>query len=372
MFKKSIALFAMLSLLFALCACGAPANEEEKESALELVGTYTKDLAGTTLNVYNWGEYISSGADGTMDVVAEFQKLTGIKVNYSTFDNNEMLYTKIAGGGTNYDVIIPSDYMISRMIEEGMLNKINLDNIPNMRYVLPEYTKLYYDPTGEYSVPYTIGMVGMIYNTKLVSEPPTSWSAMWDPQYKGQILQFDNPRDAFGMAQYLLGQDVNTANPDDWRAAADKLIEQAPLVQSYVSDKVYNLMEDEEATLAAYYAGDFVLMNETNPNLAFVFPDEGTNFFYDSFCIPKAAQNVPAAELFINFMLEPAVAIENALAVMYASPYSSVRENPDYVYKDNPYLYPETMPAGIQNFTHLSQDTIKLMDNLWVEVKQAH
>ena len=185
-----------------------------------------------------------------MDVVAEFENLSGIPVNYTMFDSNEDLYSKLKSGGVSYDVIIPSDYMIERMIKEGMLQKLDFNNIPNYSYIADDYKNLYFDENNEYSVPYTGGMVGLIYNTTMVSETPDSWSIMWDEKYSGQILTFNNSRDAFGVAQYLLGQSVNTTNPNDCRAAADKLIEQKPLIQSYVMDEVFIKMEDGEAAIA--------------------------------------------------------------------------------------------------------------------------
>ena len=203
------------------------------------------------------------------------------------FDSNEDLYSKLKSGGVSYDVIIPSDYMIERMIKEGMLQKLDFDNIPNYSYIADDYKNLYFDENNEYSVPYTGGMVGLIYNTTMVTETPDSWSIMWDEKYSGQILTFNNSRDAFGVAQYLLGQSVNTTNPDDWRAAADKLIEQKPLIQSYVMDEVFIKMEDGEAAIAPYYGGDYLTMADVNPDLAFVYPKEGTNIFVDSMCIRR-------------------------------------------------------------------------------------
>jgi spermidine/putrescine transport system substrate-binding protein len=318
--------------------------------------------------VCNWGEYISDGAESSMDVVAEFERATGIQVNYTTFDTNETLYSKLAGGGADYDVIIPSDYMIERLIAENRLLPLDYTQIPNYKYIMDDYKGLFFDPDEKYTVPYTIGMVGLIYNSALVKTPPTSWAAMWDPQYKGQILQFASPRDAFGTAQYLLGQDINSSDPNEWKAAAAKLRQQAPLVQSYVADEIYNIMEGGNAVIGPYYAGDFLLMRDNNADLAFVYPEEGTNFFYDSMCIPKDAKHVRAAQLFINFMLEPQVALANAEYIMYATPHSAVRENPDYTLKDDEYLYPAT-PPKIQIFHHLPQEILTLMNTLWTQVK---
>jgi spermidine/putrescine transport system substrate-binding protein len=368
--KKILTLLLCTALLFGiLSGCGS--NNINKLDVGKLVSEYDRHLSGTTLNVYNWGEYIAPNSDGVgVNVVREFEDLTGIRVNYSTYDSNEDMYAKLSGGGASYDVIIPSDYMISRLIKEDMLQKLNLNAIPNSKYILDDYKNLDYDPLNSYTVPYTIGMVGLIYNKSLVTALPDSWAVMWDKQYKDSILQFNNPRDAFGIAQFLLGQDVNTTNPADWEAAAQKLKEQKPILQRYVMDEIYNIMENGEAAIAPYYAGDYILMASTNKELDFVFPKEGCNFFYDCMCIPKSAQNISAAELFINFMCEPEIALSNAEAVMYASPHSAVRTNPAYSLKNNPYLYPETLPKT-QIFTNLPDVTNKLMSDLWVEVKQS-
>ena len=349
--KRIISILASIALLAGLLTC------------LSACG-------GPRLNVCNWGEYISDGAEGSRNVVREFEQKTGIKVKYTTFTTNEALYAKLAGGGVKYDVIIPSDYLIERLIAEDRLEPLDFAQIPNYQYILPEYKNLYFDPQAKYSVPYTVGMVGVIYNTKLVDSIPDSWEALWDPAYDGQILQFESPRDAFGTAQILLGLDTNSTNPADWRAAADKLKAQAPLVQSYVSDEIYDILEGENAVIGPYYAGDYLLMRENNPDLAFYYPKEGTNFFYDSACVPKGAKNVDAAMQFINFLLEPDVALANAEYIKYASPHAAVRENPEYTYRDEAILYPapKDMPR-IESFHHLPQDVLTLMNNLWTEVK---
>ncbi len=327
-------------------------------------------LRGTEINVYNWGEYISDGAEGTLDVNKEFEKETGIKVNYTTYDSNENMYNKIKGGGANYDIVIPSDYMIERMIDEELLEKINFDNIPNYKNIMDKYKNLYFDPNNEYSVPYNVGMVGLVYNTKMVAETPDSWSIMWDERYKGQILMFNNSRDAFGIAQFLLGIDLNTNDPADWEKAYEKLKEQKPLVQSYVMDDVFNKMEGGEAAIAAYYAGDCISMAENNPDLAFVYPKEGTNIFVDSICIPKGCQNKEAAELYIDFMLRGDIALANAEYMCYATPNQAVLDNEEYSLRDNEMLYPdEEHTPPTEYFHNLDQDMLMVMTSLWDNLK---
>jgi len=327
-------------------------------------------LKGTTLNVYNWGEYISDGSNGSMDVNKAFTARYGIKVVYDTFENNEVMYSKIKGGGVNYDVLFPSDYMVARMISENMLQKLDFSNIPNYKYTDKKYLNLSYDPKNEYSVPYSVGMIGLIYNTKMVTKAPTSWTALWDTQYSKKILMINNPRDAFAIAQSILGIDYNTTKASDWKAAADKLKQQKAVVQSYVNDEVFNKMESGEAALAPYYAGDFLTMKENNPDLAFVYPSEGVNAFVDTMCIPKNALNKAAAELYINFMLEPDVALANAEYICYASPNTAVVNNKNYSLKNNKYLYPDaaSMPKT-EIYTNLPQSTLNLMSSLWDDVK---
>lgn len=359
--KKFLALFcavmlASLSVVTVLPVASASVSVE--------------DLRGTEINVYNWGEYISDGSEGALDVNKQFEEETGIKVNYTTFDSNENMYNKIKGGGANYDIVIPSDYMIERMINEGLLEKLNFDNIPNYSNILDEYKNLYFDPDNEYSVPYNVGMVGLIYNTTMVDEVPDSWSIMWDEKYSGQILQFNNPRDAFAIAQNLLGLDLNTNDSEDWHKAYDKLKEQKSLVSSYVMDDVFNKMEGGDAAIAAYYAGDFLTMADNNPDLAFVYPKEGTNIFVDSVCIPVGCQNKAGAELYINFLLRGDIALANAEYICYASPNRAVLENEDYSLRDEKILYPdEADKPKTQYFHNLEPETLMLMTSLWDNLK---
>ncbi len=338
-----------------------------------LAATTEKDyshLRGTTINVYNWGEYISDGSEGTLDVNAEFEKEYGIKVNYTNFDSNENMYNKLKSGGANYDIIIPSEYMIAKLISEDMLAELDFSNIPNYKYILPKYKGLYYDPDEKYTVPYTVGMVGLIYNTTMVEGPVDSWGIMWDEQYKGKILMFNNPRDAFCIAQCYLGQSVNSTDTKDWDAALDLLKKQNPLVSSYVMDEVYNKMEKGEAAIAAYYAGDYLTMYDTNPDLAFCYPKEGVNYFVDSMCVPKNAENKEAAELYINFMCREDVAIANANYICYATPHALVLESDDYELKGNEILYPdESQMPETQIFENLDYETQQYMTMLWNELK---
>ena len=360
MMKKLLSFTFVAILLLTLLVPCVSAEAEKDYSHLE----------GTTLNVYNWGEYISDGSDDTLDVNAEFEKRYGITVIYSNYESNENMYNKLSSGGANYDVIIPSDYMIARLVEEDMLEELDFSNIPNYKYIVDKYKDLYYDPENKFSVPYTVGMVGLIYNTTMVEGEPDSWGALWDERYKGNILMFNNPRDAFGIAQFYLGQSVNTKSVEDWNKAIDALKAQNHLVSSYVMDEVFNKMERGDAALAPYYAGDFLTMYDVNPDLAFVYPKEGVNFFVDAMCIPKNAQNKEAAELYINFMLEEDVAVANANYICYASPHELVLESDDYDLKGDPVLYPaeEDVPKT-EMFENLDYETQNYMTMLWNELK---
>lgn len=231
-----------------------------------------------SINVYNWGEYISTGADeGTLNVNAEFTKLTGIKVNYTNYATNEELYAKLKGGGAYYDVIIPSDYMISKMIKENMLQPLDMDNIPNFRYIMPTFVDPAYDPDNAYSVPYTWGTVGIIYNTSMIDIPKEDidWDILWNPDYADQILMFDNPRDAFAIAEIMMGYSLNTEDPVELNAAANKLKEQKSVVQAYVMDEIFDKMAANDAWLAPYYAGDALTILEDNEDLDFAVPKSG-------------------------------------------------------------------------------------------------
>ncbi len=326
-----------------------------------------------TLNVYNWGQYISDGSDGCIDVIALFEeKYPHIKVNYSTFDSNEIMYTKLASGGITVDVVIPSDYMIARMIQENMLLELNFDNIPNYRYIDADLRNQSYDPDDRYSVPYTWGTVGIIYNTKYVNEADvTGWELLWNETYKDKILMFDNSRDAFGIAQYVLGYDVNTTDPAELQACADLLAKQKPLVQQYVMDQIYDLMENEEAWIAPYYVGDYLVMAEENENLAFYLPEnQGFNRFVDAMCIPSCCKEKEAAELFINFLCEPEIAGGNIEWIAYSTPLSAAKEFMDPEMANDPVAYPsaEILSHGT-SYAHLPSSVSRYVESLFLKVR---
>ncbi len=383
--KKKIFALVMISVM-ALGMFGGCSSEEETAEEEEIVEQtltvsdpdyYTrfkgKDIS---INVYNWGEYISTGADeGTLDVNTEFEKLTGIKVNYTNFATNEELYAKLKGGGASYDIVIPSDYMISKMIKEKLIQKLDFDNIPNFSYIMDDFRNMEYDPENEYSVPYTWGTVGIIYDETVVdiNEEDIDWDLLWNEEYADQILMFDNPRDAFAIAEILLGYSLNTENPDELAAAAEKLKKQKKVVQGYVMDEIFDKMGAGDALIAPYYAGDALTIMEENDSLNFVVPKSGTNLFVDAMCIPKSSKQKEAAEMYINFMCEPDIAYANIDYICYSTPHSAAFDMLDDEVKNDPISYPdeELIANRTTVFVNLSDEANKTMQDLWTEMKSA-
>ena len=338
------------------------------------------------LNVYNWGEYISDGSEDSFNTIRGFEQWyrenygSEVEVNYTTFASNEDMYAKIASGAVSYDVIIPSDYMIARMRDEGMLLPLNFDNIPNYENIGESFRGLYYDPENEYTVPYTYSFVGVIWDAERVDEADTGdWDLMWNEKYKGDILQFNNSRDAFATAQYKLGLDINDPDPENWRRALEELKTQQPLVKSYVMDEIYNMMESGEAAVASYYAGDYFTMLDNQAegvDLRFYVP-ERTNYFIDAMCIPSCCQQKELAEAFINYMLEEEPAVANAEYICYGCPNRLVYESEDYA-EDMGEEAMEILYPNLDDFAekynrfayrNLDPETLSLINTLWEELK---
>ncbi|MBR5721362.1 MAG: spermidine/putrescine ABC transporter substrate-binding protein [Clostridia bacterium] len=369
---KKFVLIAVI-LLAAVLAFSCEKSEEDSGGAV-------------TLYVYNWGEYISDGSEESVDVNAEFENYCketlgiNVKVNYSTYSSNEDLYAKLASGTVSYDVVFPSDYMVARLAKEGLIQKFDVSSLENYGNIDDNYKNLYYDPENEYSVPYTFGTVGIIYNTEIVDEDDPdlaarSWSLMWSEKYTGNILQFNNPRDGFGTAQFYLGYDVNSENPEEWRNALELLRKQKSVVQGYVMDEVFNKMKGGSAAVCTYYAGDFLTMYEDNDRLAFYHPVEGTNVFIDAMCIPTSSGNPGLAAEYINFMLDTDIAIANAEYIYYASPNKTVAENEEYIEYMND-IYPDAVSilydidmSNMQFYYDLPDEIRDNMNSLWEELK---
>ena len=350
-------LLGLLACVLTLTACGSGgASSDGPETA-----------AKREVNVCSWGEYIET------DLIGQFEEETGIKVNYSSTESNETLYSLLKTGGSSYDVIVPSDYMISRLIEEDMLEEIDFDNVPNFGpLVSGSFKNPPYDPENRYSVPYTWGTTGIIYNRKFVKEPVDSWSVLFDERYKGDILMIDNPRDAMGVALKYLGYSLNTTDRKELQEAFELLRSQKPILQAYVMDQIFDKLESGEAVLGVYYAGDYLAMKENNPDLGFSFPREGSNYFVDAMCIPKGARHKTEAEEWINFMCSTEACMANMDYLWYgsANPEAMAAYLPEMPPEDAAVLDPsEETLSRCEMFVNLPPDILSLYDELWVLLK---
>lgn len=367
--KKTLAALAALAMTLGMTACSSDKTKRDWDWESEPAAPST----GVTLNVYNWGEYMDLE---DMEVNKAFEHMTGIKVNYQTYDNNESMYTLLKAGAADYDVVCPSDYMVGKMISEGMLAKLNFDNIPNYKYIDEQYKNLEYDPNNEYSVPYTWGTVGIFYNTKYVDKADLEqgWDILWNKKYSGKIYMFDNQRDAFGIALKKLGYSMNTTNEDEWQRAYEELAKQKPLLQGYFMDPVFDKMIGEEGWLAPYYAGDGSIMiygEDGNPDIDFFVPKQGTNLFVDAMCVMENSKHKTEAEQYINFLCRTEIAKANAEYLGYSTPHTEARKQLDPEVADNPVFYPDdSILKNTEVFVTLPQETNRLMDSLWIKLKK--
>ena len=355
--KKSIQIVFSVMLTFVLfLSCFADYTAFAKET--------------TVLKVYNWGEYISNGDDDSLNVISEFEKRNpGVRVQYLTYPTNEEMYAKIVSGSADFDICIPSDYMIAKMIKEDMLAELNFNNIPNYSKIDPEFKDLEFDPDNKYSVPYTWGTVGIIYNKTMVDETIDSWDSLWDPKYTNQIFMFNNPRDSYGIALKKLGYSQNTTDKAQLEEATQLLKEQKSVVQAYIMDDIFAKMGNNEAALAPYYAGDAITMIDENPDLDFVVPKEGSNKFVDSMVVLKTSKNKQLAEQFINFMLEDEIAKANIEYLGYSTPMSSVRQLLDDDLKNSHIAYPDKeILRKCDTFIDLDPETNNYLQEKWTEV----
>ncbi len=327
------------------------------------------------VNVCSWGEYIDE------DLITQFEEETGILVNYQTSESNEALYSLLKSGAGDYDVIVPSDYMISQLIEEGMLEKLDYSQIPNFSLIDPRFRNLPYDPANEYTVPYTWGTVGIIYNTTMVEEAPTSWSVMFDEKYAGNVLMFRNSRDAMAIALLYLGYDLNTTDEAQLRQAADLILDakRRGVYQAFVMDEIFLKMEGGNAAIGAYYAGDYLTAAENNPDLGFVVPEEGSNWFVDAMCVLKDAPHYDEAMAWINFIASTKANLANMDMIWYASPNTEALEQYPAYYDE---LYEEELdqetyeimaaPPEVlercQSYVSLPQETRRLYNELWIRL----
>lgn len=322
-------------------------------------GTNSKEV----LNVYNVGDYIDE------ELIEVFEEQTGIDVQYETYDTNEMMYQKVKSGSTNYDLVFPSDYMVEKMKSEDLLQTIDFNNIPNMKYIDEGFLNPVYDKTNEYSVPYMWGTFGILYNKKMVKEPVDSWDILWDSKYKGNIMMFDSVRDTMGIALMKLGYSINTTNPKEINEAMKELMKQKDLVLAYVNDEGKDRLLGEEVAMGIIYSGDAVTLIEQNPNLAYAIPKEGTNKWVDAMAIPKTAQNKKEAEMFINFLLDPEIAKLNAEYIGYSIPNTGAIKLLDEEITSDTVAYPsESVLDKTETFIDLGKD-LRLYDEAWIQIK---
>lgn len=354
--KKFLALTCSTLLLSSLFLGCGPKKDEEA----------TQDKNSNVLYVYNWGDYIDP------ELLTKFKEETGIDVKYDVYDTNEIMYQKLNSGNVSYDIVIPSDYMIEKMKNEDMLAKIDYSNIPNYKYIGEQFKKLAYDPTDEYSVPYMWGTVGIIYNTKRVSDPVYSWNILWNPKYKDQVIMPDSVRDAMAVAEKKLGYSLNTENLDQIEDAKKELMTQKKdgLILAYMVDQVKDAMVGGEASLAVAWSGDAVTMIERNPDLAYAIPKEGSNKWFDAIAIPKNAKHKENAEKFINFLCDPENAEQNVEYIGYSTPNTAAYELLPEDIKNDKVAYPdEESLKNCEVFIDLPSKILRKYDEAWLEIK---
>ena len=377
--KKLTALTLACTLAASLCLTACTVERVDANGDSNGTPTNSSNTSDSTgkrvLNVCNWGEYIDE------NLITQFEEETGIKVNYQTAESNESLYSLLKSGGANYDVICPSDYMISQLIEEDMLQELNYDNIPNYEKIGDQFKNLAFDPENKYTVPYTWGTLGIIYNKTMVDGEITSWSSLYDDANKGNVLLINNSRDAFGNALIYLGYSVNTTNESEIREAYDLIADAAKrgIFQGKVMDEVFQKMEQGNAAIATYYAGDYLSMLENNPDLAYVLPEEGANWFVDAWCILKNAQHVSEAEEWINFLASTEASLANMDYIWYASPNTEALEQYPAYYEEtygeplDEELYNIMAPDAevlkkCENYVVLPEATRTLYNDLWIQL----
>ena len=373
----ALALICVMALALFLSGCSVEqvSNNGNSGEASNSSNDSTANEGDRVVNVCSWGEYIDKS------LIDEFEEATGITVNYKTVPSNEELYALLEQGAINPDVIVPSDYMISQLIEEDRLQPLDYSKIPNFEKIDQRFKNLSYDPENLYTVPYTWGTLGIIYNTTMVDEPITSWSAMFDDKYKDNVILIDNSRDAFGIALYYLGYSVNTTDEAQIREAYELVADawNRGVYQGKMMDEIFQTMENSNAAIATYYAGDYLTMRENNPDLAYVIPDEGSNWFVDAMCILKDAENVDEAHEWINFIASTDANLRNMDYIWYASPNSEALEMYPEWYEEqygeplDMDLYeimaaPQDVLDRCETYLVLPQETRDLYSELWIEL----
>ena len=381
--KKILALTLTLAMVMALAlsGCSVEKVDESGDGSFTAAdgsapsGSGAQTTGDRVVNVCSWGEYLD------MSLIEEFEAQTGITVNYKTTDSNETLYSLLENGGSDFDVVVPSDYMISQLIEEDWLQPLDYSKIPNFEKIADRFKNLSYDPENLYTVPYTWGTLGIIYNTTMVDEPITSWSVMFDDSYAGNVILIDNPRDAIGMALYYLGYSVNTTDEAQIREAAE-LVSNAwsnGVYQGKTMDGIFQIMEGGNAAIGTYYAGDYLTMLENNEDLAYVIPEEGSNWFVDAMCILKDAENVDEAHEWIDFICSTDASLKNMDFIWYASPNQEALDQYPAYYEEtygeplDQELYeimaaPQSVLENCEAYLVRPVETRTLYNDLWTEL----
>ncbi len=372
--KKALALTCAMTMAASLFLTGCGGSNNSSTDSASNSGS-SNGSGKRVVNVCSWGEYIDE------DLIYQFEDETGIKVNYQTAESNEALYSLLKTGAGDYDVIVPSDYMIARLIDEDMLAELNYDNIPNYAKIGDQYKSLSFDPDNKYTVPYTWGTLGIIYNTTMVDGDITSWDAMFDEKYAGNVLMIRNSRDALAAALLDLGYDINTTDESQIREAYELLADAKGkgVYQSFVMDEVFGKMEGGNAAIAMYYAGDYLTMLDNNPDLKFVVPKEGSNWFVDAMCVLKTAQHKEEAEAWINFIASTESSLANMDYIGYASPNLEALEGYPAYYEETYgepldeeryeiMAAPDDVLARCELYTNLPADTLTLYNDLWTEL----
>lgn len=349
-------LLSLVICMLVISGCTSSEKKDDKNSA----------SSNVTLNVYNWGDYIDP------EVIEDFTKETGIKVNYENFNNNEELLAKIEAGSTNYDVLFPSDYMVGIMREKGLLQKLDFENIPNYKYIDNRFKKLNYDENDEYAVPYMWQTVGIVYNSKKITDKVDSWNILWDEKYKRNIIMLDSSRDTIGITLKKLGYSLNTKSDEEIEKAKQELIKQKPLVNSYQVDYYKTALIGGEADMSLAWSGDAMYIKSENPDFEYAIPKEGTNVSIDCMVVPTQSKHKKEAEIFINFMNKPEIAAKNAEYIKYSSPnLEAIKLLPEEEQK-NEKMYPQGDITAIGEIFIDLKDYNEVYDRVWTEIKTAN
>jgi spermidine/putrescine transport system substrate-binding protein len=341
----------MTLTLILLAAAGCGGGKEAKKEEPKV------------LNIFSWADNFNP------DVIKDFEKKYNCKVNYDVFANNEELLAKIQAGGPQYDVIQPSDYMVTTMTKLGLLEKLDKSKMPNTANIMEKLQHTSFDPKEEYSVVYTWGMTGIVYNKKYIKTPPTSWNDLWNPDYKGRVILLNDSREVFGMALKKNGQSNNSTDPVQIQVAFENLKNLAPSVLAYDTDSIKQKFIAEEAWIGTMWSGDAYFTHKDNPNIGFVIPKEGTTVWADTLAIPKGAKHKELAEQFINYLYDPEVSVKNYEYIGYNDPNTKAASLHTKEFINDPML--KTAVDEIDKGEWLTDigDAITMYDKYWTELK---